>query len=203
LADAALGAVRCLEDVGLTDLIVSAKATSPRVAYDANAALAEAVAYPLHIGVTEAGFGDAGVVRSAAGLALLLAAGLGDTLRVSLTDEPEREVAVGYDVLRAFDLRRRGPTLISCPGCGRAEVDIRGLAARVAAALAGADYDATVAVMGCAVNGPGEARAADVGLAGGRGRGVIYRKGEIVRAEAEEKLVGALLAELATWAADR
>jgi len=203
LADAALGAVRRLEDVGLTDLIVSAKATSPRVTYDANVALAQAVAYPLHIGVTEAGFGDAGVVRSAAGLALLLAAGLGDTLRVSLTDEPEREVAVGYDVLRAFDLRRRGPTLISCPGCGRAEVDVRGLAARVAAALAGVDYDATVAVMGCAVNGPGEARSADVGLAGGRGRGVVYRKGEIVRAEVEEKLVGALLAELATWAAER
>jgi (E)-4-hydroxy-3-methylbut-2-enyl-diphosphate synthase len=115
---------------------------------------------------------------------------------VSLTDAPEREVAVGYEVLRALELRRRGPTLISCPGCGRAQVDVASLARRVAESLDGDARDVVVAVMGCAVNGPGEASEADVGVAGGRGRGVVYRKGEIVRSADEDELVAALLEEL-------
>jgi (E)-4-hydroxy-3-methylbut-2-enyl-diphosphate synthase len=181
---------------GVEDVIVSAKATSPALTLQANRLIAEELPYPLHVGVTEAGLGDAGVVRSAAGLALILAAGLGNTLRVSLTDAPEREVAVGYEVLRALELRRRGPTLISCPGCGRAQVDVAALARRVARSLNGDARDVVVAVMGCAVNGPGEASEADVGVAGGKGRGVVYRKGEVVRSTDESELVAALLEEL-------
>ncbi len=196
MAASAVEGVRRLEDAGLGDVIVSAKATSPAVTLQANRLIAEELPYPLHVGVTEAGLGDAGVVRSVAGLALILAAGLGDTLRVSLTDEPEREVAVGYEVLRALELRRRGPTLISCPGCGRAQVDVASLARRVAESLDGDARDVVVAVMGCAVNGPGEASEADGGGAGGKGRGVVYRKGEIVRSADEDELVAALLEEL-------
>lgn len=196
MAASAVEGVRRLEDAGLGDVIVSAKATSPAVTLQANRLIAEELPYPLHVGVTEAGLGDAGVVRSVAGLALILAAGLGNTLRVSLTDAPEREVAVGYEVLRALELRRRGPTLISCPGCGRAQVDVASLARRVAESLDGDARDVVVAVMGCAVNGPGEASEADVGVAGGKGRGVVYRKGEIVRSADEDELVAALLEEL-------
>ncbi len=196
MAASAVEGVRRLEDAGLRDVIVSAKATSPAVTLQANRLIAEELPYPLHVGVTEAGMGDAGVVRSVAGLALILAAGLGNTLRVSLTDAPEREVAVGYEVLRALELRRLGPTLISCPGCGRAQVDVASLARRVAESLDGDARDVVVAVMGCAVNGPGEASEADVGVAGGKGRGVVYRKGEIVRSADEDELVAALLEEL-------
>jgi (E)-4-hydroxy-3-methylbut-2-enyl-diphosphate synthase len=199
MAASALDAVAKLEDIGVADIIVSAKATSPAITLAANRQIAERTAHPLHVGITEAGFGDAGAVRSAVGLGLLLAAGLGDTVRVSLTDAPEREVAVAYEILRALDLRRRGPTLISCPGCGRAEVDVAALARRVATALNGDARDVVVAVMGCAVNGPGEASEADVGIAGGKGRGVVYRAGEIVRAVDEDDLVAALLAELEEW----
>ncbi len=196
MAASALDAVKRLEESGLEDIIVSAKATSPAVTLGANRLIAEELSYPLHVGVTEAGFGDAGVVRAVAGLSLILAAGLGNTIRVSLTDAPEREVAVAYEVLRALGLRRRGPTVISCPGCGRAQVDVGALARRVAESLNGDFRDVKVAVMGCAVNGPGEASEADVGIAGGKGRGVVYRKGWVVRAAAEADLVAALLEEL-------
>ncbi|NIT36863.1 MAG: flavodoxin-dependent (E)-4-hydroxy-3-methylbut-2-enyl-diphosphate synthase [candidate division Zixibacteria bacterium] len=196
MAASALDAVKRLEESGLEDIIVSAKATSPAVTLGANRLIAEELSYPLHVGVTEAGFGDAGVVRAVAGLSLILAAGLGNTIRVSLTDAPEREVAVAYEVLRALGLRRRGPTVISCPGCGRAQVDVGALARRVAESLNGDFRDVKVAVMGCAVNGPGEASEADVGIAGGKGRGVVYRKGRVVRAAAEADLVAALLEEL-------
>ncbi|UCH78521.1 MAG: flavodoxin-dependent (E)-4-hydroxy-3-methylbut-2-enyl-diphosphate synthase [Candidatus Coatesbacteria bacterium] len=196
LAESAVTAVRRLEDVGVTDILLSAKATSPRVTLEANLLLAAELPYPLHVGITEAGFGDAGVVRSAVGLGLILAAGLGDTVRVSLTEPPEREVAVAYEVLRALNLRRRGPTLISCPTCGRAQVDVAALARRVAERLNGDSRDVVVAVMGCAVNGPGEAREADVGVAGGKGRGVVYRHGEIVRHAEEADLLAALCEEL-------
>ncbi len=196
LATSALAAVRRLEDLGITDIIISAKSASPATNLAANKLIAAETDYPLHVGITEAGLGDAGVIRSAVGIGLVLAAGLGNTVRVSLTDEPEREVAAAYEILRALDLRRRGPTLISCPACGRAEVDLGALARRVAAALDGSAADITVAVMGCAVNGPGEAREADVGVAGGKGRGVIYRGGAVVRAEDEENLVAALLEEI-------
>jgi len=197
LADVALAAVRELEELGVADIIVSAKSTSPAVTLAANMMIADNVPYPLHVGITEAGLGDAGVARSAVGIGMVLAAGIGNAIRVSLTDAPEREVAVGYEILRALELRRRGPTLITCPTCGRTEVDLAGLARRVAAALDGDQRDVTVAVMGCAVNGPGEARDADVGVAGGKGRGVIYRRGAVVRAVPEDELVAALLAELA------
>jgi len=197
LAESAVSTVRVLEEFGLEDFIISAKSTDVFVNLEANRMIAEELPHPLHIGVTEAGFGTSGVVRSALGIGMILAEGIGDTVRVSLTEDPTYEVEVGYEILRASGVRRRGPTVISCPTCGRLEVDLMSLARSVAEAVQTMDKDVTVAVMGCAVNGPGEASEADVGIAGGRGRGVVYRRGELVRSVPEGELLDALLEELA------
>jgi (E)-4-hydroxy-3-methylbut-2-enyl-diphosphate synthase len=196
LAESAIKTVRLLEDYGLEDFIISAKSTDVFVNLEANRKIAEALPYPLHIGVTEAGFGTSGVVRSALGIGMVLAAGIGDTIRVSLTEEPVYEVEVAYEILRATGIRREGPTVISCPTCGRLEVNLMSLARSVAKAVKGLDKDVTIAVMGCAVNGPGEASEADVGIACGKGRGAVYRRGELVRSVPEEELLEALLEEL-------
>jgi (E)-4-hydroxy-3-methylbut-2-enyl-diphosphate synthase len=198
LAESAISTVRLLEDFGLEDFIISAKSTDIFVNLQANLKLAEELPHPLHVGVTEAGFGTSGVVRSALGIGMILAEGIGDTIRVSLTDDPAREIEVGYEILRAAGVRRRGPTIISCPTCGRLEVNLIELARSVADALKSSNKDVTVAIMGCAVNGPGEASEADVGIAGGKGRGLVYRRGEMVRSVPEEELLDALLEELAT-----
>jgi (E)-4-hydroxy-3-methylbut-2-enyl-diphosphate synthase len=197
LAESAVNTVRVLEDFGLEDFIISAKSTDVFVNLEANRKIAEELPYPLHIGVTEAGFGTSGVVRSALGIGMILAEGIGDTIRVSLTEDPTYEVEVGYEILRASGVRRRGPTIISCPTCGRLEVDLMSLARSVAETVKTMDRDVTIAVMGCAVNGPGEASEADVGIAGGKGRGIVYRRGEPVRSVPEEELLDALLEELA------
>ena len=180
------------------DIILSAKSSSVGDTARANAFIARAYPHlPLHIGVTEAGPGDGGIVKSTVGIASLLEQGIGDTLRVSLTDEPEREVRVGYEILKALGLRARGVNLISCPTCGRTEIDLMGMTARVEEHLQNCAAPRKVAVMGCAVNGPGEAREADIGLAGGRNRGVIFRKGRIVRAaRGQGALLACLLEEL-------
>jgi (E)-4-hydroxy-3-methylbut-2-enyl-diphosphate synthase len=196
LAESALTTVKLLEEYGITDFIISAKSTDVAVTRDANRLISEAVPYPLHVGITEAGFGVSGITRSALGIGMILSDGIGDTIRVSLTDEPETEIEVGFEILRAANIRRRGPTIISCPTCGRTEIDLMALARQVAAAVNGSEMDIHIAVMGCAVNGPGESREADIGIAGGRDRGVIYRKGEIVRTVPEAELVTALLEEL-------
>jgi (E)-4-hydroxy-3-methylbut-2-enyl-diphosphate synthase len=181
---------------GFTDIVVSAKASSVGVTIDAYRLLAGRLPYPLHIGVTEAGTAFSGTIKSSVGLGTLLADGIGDTLRVSLTAPPEEEVRVAWEILAALDIRRRGPELISCPTCGRCEVDLVPIAAAVEERLAGMRTPVKVAVMGCAVNGPGEAREADVGVAAGKGVGLLFSRGEPIRKVAESEIVDALFEEI-------
>jgi (E)-4-hydroxy-3-methylbut-2-enyl-diphosphate synthase len=158
--------------------------------------LAEAVDYPLHIGITEAGTIFSGTIKSAVGLGILLADGIGDTMRVSLTGDPVDEVRVGYEILKDLGLRQRGVNFVSCPTCGRCQINLIQVAEEVEKRLIGIDKPITVAVMGCVVNGPGEAREADVGIAGGKGEGLLFRNGEIVRKVPEGEMADALLAEV-------
>jgi len=184
------------ESRGFTDIIVSAKASSVNATVEAYRKLAEQIVYPLHIGVTEAGTSLIGTVKSSVGLGILLYEGIGDTLRVSLTAEPEQEARVGWEILSALDIRRRSPELVSCPTCGRCEVDLIPIADEIAEKLATRKTAIKVAVMGCVVNGPGEAREADIGVAAGKGLGVIFAKGETVRKVPEDQIVSALMEEI-------
>ena len=179
------------------DIVVSAKASSVRATVSAQRRLAEELPYPLHVGVTEAGYETGGIVKSAVGIGLLLAEGIGDTIRVSLTGDPVREIEVAWEILAALDLRRHGPELVSCPTCGRCQVDLVSMAEEVRTRLSGIDVPVKVAVMGCAVNGPGEAREADVGIAAGGGVAVVFARGEEVRKVPEDEAVDALFDELA------
>jgi (E)-4-hydroxy-3-methylbut-2-enyl-diphosphate synthase len=197
MVEAAFSHIRFLEELDFHEIIVSLKAFDVPVSIAANRLLAERVPYPLHIGITEAGLPWAGTIRSAVGIGILLFEGLGDTIRVSLTGDPVEEVRVAYEVLRALNLRRRGPTIISCPTCGRTEVDLVRLARQVEERLLEIKEPITVAVMGCVVNGPGEAREADFGIAGGKGRGAVFRHGKVVRTVPEEELLEALMEEIA------
>jgi (E)-4-hydroxy-3-methylbut-2-enyl-diphosphate synthase len=196
LAASAVSFCEHFADRGFEDIVVSAKASSVVPTIDAYRLCAERLPYPLHIGVTEAGTAFAGSIKSAVGLGVLLADGIGDTLRVSLTADPVEEVRVAWEILAALDLRRRGPELISCPTCGRCEVDLVPIAQAVEERLRGSGAPIKVAVMGCAVNGPGEAREADVGVAAGRGVGLVFRHGEPVRKVAEADIVDALFEEI-------
>ena len=189
--------MRLLERRGFHDIKISLKSSSVTDTIAAYEALARACDYPLHIGVTEAGGLLRGTVKSAVGLGILLREGIGDTLRVSLTADPAEEVTVAWEILRALGLRSRGPEIISCPTCGRTEIDLFALAAAVEERLAESTAPVKVAVMGCVVNGPGEAREADLGLAGGRDKGIIFRKGEVVRSvRGQEALLAAFMEEL-------
>ena len=190
------------ESRGFADIIVSAKASSVRATIDAYRRLADLVPYPLHLGVTEAGTLRRGTVKSAVGLGVLLDEGIGDTLRVSLTADPVEEIHVAWDILAALDIRRRGPELVSCPTCGRCEVDLIPIADEVSRRLAGVRAPIKVAVMGCVVNGPGESRDADIGVAAGKGVGLIFAKGEIVRKVPESQIVEALFEEIARLTPD-
>jgi (E)-4-hydroxy-3-methylbut-2-enyl-diphosphate synthase len=181
---------------GFEDIVVSAKASSVASTIDAYRDLADQLPYPLHIGVTEAGTSLAGTVKSSVGLGILLAEGIGDTLRVSLTADPIDEVLVGWEILAALDLRRRNPELVSCPTCGRCEVDLIPIATEVERRLRGRRSGLKVAVMGCVVNGPGEAREADIGVAAGKGVGMIFAKGRPLRKVAEADIVDALMEEI-------
>jgi len=185
------------ESRGFTDLVVSAKASSVLTTVDAYRKLAGEVPYPLHIGVTEAGTLRSGTVKSAAGLGILLAEGIGDTLRVSLTADPTEEIRVAWDLLAALDIRRRGPEIVSCPTCGRCEVDLIPIAEEIERRLAGSRLPLKVAVMGCIVNGPGEARDADIGVAAGKGVGLVFVKGKPARKVPEGDIVNALMEEIA------
>lgn len=197
LVESALGHVRLLEKRGFYDTKISLKSSSVLESIAAYRLLAARCDYPLHIGITEAGGLLRGSVKSAVGLGILLWEGIGDTLRVSLTADPVEEVRVAWEILRALGLRRRGPEIISCPTCGRTEIDLMGLAAEVERRLEGETADITVAVMGCVVNGPGEAREADLGVAGGRDKGIIFRKGEVVRSvRGQGPLLEAFMEEL-------
>lgn len=185
-----------LEDLNYPFLKVSLKASHVPLMVRAYRLLAGQVDYPFHVGVTEAGTLRRGLVKSAVGIGVLLAEGIGDTIRVSLTAPPRHEVWAGYEVLKALGLRQRGAELISCPTCGRTRIDLITIAEAVEERLQGVDLPLKVAVMGCVVNGPGEAREADVGIAGGRGAGVLFRKGEVVRTVPEAELVDALMEEI-------
>lgn len=196
MAESALRHVRLLEDLGFRDIKISLKASDIPRTLEAYRLLAAQVEYPFHAGITEAGMLLAGSVKSSAGLALLLAEGLADTVRVSLTAPPEREVFVAWQLLQALGLRTRGVTFVSCPTCGRCEVDLMTIAAKVEKAVIGWKGPLTVAVMGCTVNGPGEAKEADLGLACGRGSGVIFRKGKVLRKVPAARAAEALIAEV-------
>jgi (E)-4-hydroxy-3-methylbut-2-enyl-diphosphate synthase len=205
LVESALEEARILEDEDFVDVKISVKHSNPRVMIEAYRQLAEKCDYPLHLGVTEAGPMPIGGVKSAVGIGALLAEGIGDTIRVSLTDDPVEEVKVGTAILRSLGLRRRGLDLVACPSCGRAEVDVLELTRRVNEAIERERFTVPmrVAVMGCVVNGPGEAREADVGIAAGNGLGFVVRQGEVVAKVEERALVDALLAEARKVAAEK
>src|SRR5580765_8213732 len=205
LVESALSEVRILEDEDFFDIKISVKHSSARVMIDAYRMLAAQCDYPLHLGVTEAGPMPAGGIKSAVGIGALLAEGIGDTIRVSLTDDPVEEVKVGTAILQSLGLRKRGLDLVACPSCGRAEVDVLGLTKQVNEGLEASGLKAPirVAVMGCVVNGPGEAREADVGIASGNGLGFVIRQGEVVAKVSEEALVDALLIEARKVAAGK
>ncbi len=193
---AALEQIRLLESLDFSLIKISLKAFDVPTTIEAYRLMARKTAYPLHLGITEAGLPREGAIRSAVGLGILLHEGIGDTMRVSLTADPREEVVAAYEILKSLDLREHGPTLVSCPTCGRCEVDMFGLARSVEARLAGIDRPVKVAVMGCVVNGPGEARDADVGIACGRGKGAIFRKGRVVRTVAEADFLESLMREV-------
>lgn len=191
-----LGHIRILEELNFNDIKISLKAFEVPVLIEAYRRMAPRNSYPFHIGVTEAGVPKAGSIRSAVGLGTLLAMGLGDTMRVSLATDPVEEVFVCYEILKSLGLRQFGPTMVACPTCGRVEVDLFTVAKQVDEYLAQIRAPIKVAVMGCVVNGPGEARDADIGLAAGRGKGVIFRKGEIIRRVDEADMFDALREEI-------
>ncbi len=196
LAESALHHADLVEEMGYNEIVLSAKASDIPMTIEANRLLAERSDYPLHLGITEAGPPPTGVIRSAVGLGVLLEEGIGDTLRVSLTADPIEEVVAAYEILKSLELRQHGPILISCPTCGRVQIDVLRIARQVQERIQEIDVPLRIAVMGCVVNGPGEARQADVGVAGGRGVGVIFRKGEVVRKVKEAHLVEALMDEV-------
>lgn len=188
--------ISLLEKFDFEDIVLSLKSSDTARMYAAYVLAAERCRYPLHLGVTEAGTERMGVIKSAAGIGGLLLRGIGDTVRISLTDDPIREVYAAKELLKAIGIRRGGVKLVSCPTCGRTKIDLIGIAKEAERRLSGIDKDITVAVMGCVVNGPGEAREADIGIAGGDGCGVLFKNGEILRKVPEEQLLDELLAEI-------
>lgn len=196
LCESALGHVKLLEECDFEEIVLSLKSSDVATTVAAYRLIAEQCSYPLHLGVTEAGTLKAGLIKSAAGLGALLLEGIGDTIRVSLTADPVEEVAAGRELLRALGLSNKGASLVSCPTCGRTQIDLISLAGQVEEYLRGVDKPITVAVMGCAVNGPGEAREADIGIAGGKGEGLLFKKGQILRKVPEDKLLEELKREI-------
>jgi len=191
--ESAEGHMRILEELNFFDIKVSLKASNVMRTVEAYRLFSDRHEYPLHIGISEAGPSFSGTIKSAVGLGILLAEGIGDTMRVSLTAEPEEEVRVAYEILKSLGIRRRGPEIISCPTCGRCQIDMKPLAQKVADAIKDIKAPISVAVMGCVVNGPGEAREADFGIAGGKGLGLVFKKGEVVKTVKEEELLDELM----------
>jgi len=198
MVESALDQIKLFEELSYREIKISLKASSVPLMLAAYRQLAEKVDYPFHVGVTEAGTLISGTVKSAVGIGILLNEGIGDTIRVSLTGHPVHEVRVAYEILKSLGLRQRGAELISCPTCGRTQIDLIKLAGEVEERLKNIKKNIRVAVMGCVVNGPGEAREADVGIAGGRGEGLIFRKGVVIRKVPEAKLVDELMKEIET-----
>jgi (E)-4-hydroxy-3-methylbut-2-enyl-diphosphate synthase len=203
MVESALYHIQILEDLGFTDTIVSLKSSHVKMTVAAYRLLAKQVNYPFHLGITEAGSQFSGTVKSCVGMGMLLAEGIGDTIRVSLATDPVEEVRVAYEMLKALELRSRGPVVIACPTCGRLEVDLFKIVGEIEKATAHIKMPLSLAVMGCAVNGPGEAREADLGVAAGRGNGMIYRQGKAIRRVKEEEIVPALLEEIDRFVKDK
>ena len=188
--------INVLEQLKFREIKVSLKASNVTTTVDAYRLFSRRFRYPLHVGVSEAGPAFTGIIKSSVGIGILLAEGLGDTVRVSLSTDPHEEIRVAYEILKSLGLREKGANIISCPTCGRCQIDIRGLAAKVESRLKEIDKPLTVAVMGCAVNGPGEAREADIGIAGGKGIGLLFRKGKIIKRVEEKDLLNELMKEI-------
>ena len=199
MVDSALRNIELLKSLDFHALKVSLKASDVARTVDAYRLLSARTDLPLHVGVTEAGSLYSGIVKSALGIGTLLAEGIGDTIRVSLTRDPVEEVRVGYEILKALDIRRRGPEIISCPTCGRCNIGLFDIVERVERALMSTAAPIKIAIMGCVVNGPGEAREADIGIAGGDGTGILFRKGKVVKRFPEENLVEVLMAEVEAY----
>lgn len=199
LVESALDKVRIIEDLGYDNLVVSIKSSDVMMCVEAHKLIAERCEYPLHVGITEAGTVYSGNIKSAVGLGLILGQGIGDTVRVSLTGAPVEEIRSAKLILSTLGLRKGGITVVSCPTCGRTRIDLISLAGQVEELVRGYDLDIKVAVMGCAVNGPGEAKEADIGIAGGDGEGLLIKKGEIVRKIPENQMLAVLKEELDNW----
>ena len=196
MVESALRHVEMLESCDFHEIKISLKASDVARTVAAYRLLSQKTDIPLHVGVTEAGGLYPGIVKSALGIGMLLAEGIGDTIRVSLTRDPVEEVRVGYEILKALGIRRRGPEIISCPTCGRCKINLFDVAEQVEKALMFVPEPVKIAIMGCVVNGPGEAREADIGIAGGDGMGILFKKGKVVRKVPHEKLVEVLLEEV-------
>jgi len=199
MVDSAMRHVALLEAFDFDQIKISIKASDVPRTVEAYRLLASATDYPLHLGVTEAGSLYTGTVKSALGIGMLLAEGIGDTLRVSLTRDPVEEVRVGFEILKALGIRQHGPEIVSCPTCGRCGIDLFSVVEQVEKALLTRSTPVKLAIMGCVVNGPGEAKEADIGIAGGKGQGILFRRGEVVRKVPQDKLVTALLEEVDAW----
>lgn len=199
IVESALDKVRMIEESGYDNMVISIKSSDVLMCVRAHELLAEKTNYPLHVGITESGTVLSGNIKSAVGLGLILHQGIGDTIRVSLTGDPVEEIKSAKLILRTLGLRKGGVEVVSCPTCGRTRIDLIGLANQVEQMVADIPLDIKVAVMGCAVNGPGEAKEADIGIAGGLGEGLLFRHGEIVRKVPEDQLLAALKEELTDW----
>lgn len=199
IVESALDKVHMIEELGYDNMVISIKSSDVMMCVRAHKLLADRTQYPLHVGITEAGTVTGGNIKSAVGLGIILNEGIGDTIRVSLTGDPVEEIKSAKLILRTLGLRKGGIEVVSCPTCGRTNIDLIGLANQVETMVQGYDLDIKVAVMGCAVNGPGEAKEADIGIAGGIGEGLLIRKGEIVRKVPEDDLLGTLKYELDHW----
>ncbi|KSV60663.1 flavodoxin-dependent (E)-4-hydroxy-3-methylbut-2-enyl-diphosphate synthase [Acetivibrio ethanolgignens] len=199
LVESALDKVHLIEEMNYDNLVISIKSSNVPMCIKAHQLIAEKTRYPLHVGITEAGTLYSGNIKSAVGLGAILSAGIGDTIRVSLTGAPEEEVKTAKTILKTLGLRKGGIEVVSCPTCGRTQIDLIGLANQVEDMIQDFDLDIKVAVMGCVVNGPGEAKEADIGIAGGHGEGLLIKKGEIIKKVPEQKLLETLRQELLHW----
>ncbi|CEO14195.1 4-hydroxy-3-methylbut-2-en-1-yl diphosphate synthase [[Clostridium] sordellii] len=199
LVESAMGHVKILEDLDFHNIVISLKSSDIYKTLDAYELIAKKVDYPLHIGITESGSVKKGTIKSSIGVGALLLKGIGDTIRISLTGDPTEEVIVGKEILRSLDLLNDKIKVISCPTCGRCNIDLISVVNEVEEKINKVDKDITVAIMGCAVNGPGEAKEADIGIAGGKGEGLLFKKGEIIRKINGDKLVDELLAEIENY----
>jgi (E)-4-hydroxy-3-methylbut-2-enyl-diphosphate synthase len=199
MVESALRHLEIFTSFGFDNIKLSIKSSDVCRTIDAYRLLSSKTDFPLHVGVTEAGGRFSGIVKSSIGIGMLLAEGIGDTIRVSLTRDPVEEVRVAFDILKALNIRRRGPEIISCPTCGRCRIDLFDIVERVEKALLFNPIPIKLAIMGCVVNGPGEAKEADIGVAGGDGKGILFKKGEVVKRFSEEKLVDVLLKEIENW----